>query len=246
MLEHKLVLNQLHSEERGNESSKKEILTRINQWEKNMIERIHCKAEMARERLDQLTGNDEKEISKQAQELTKKIYEKNETEVRLEDDIEQLKQSIVHVKQALNKLARQSDVELYIEPSHMIDWNHLICVREKPVKTISSLISKTTIDKDSRDTKSSTTSNQRRKSTSYSNSESSSSSISTDDENDAQEMVSNETEFDIIIFSFPFRILAIILICSSANYQTRTLAAVYKQSQCLCQQKNKYHLHQHR
>jgi hypothetical protein len=186
LLKHNDILKQLLDKEEKKESSKKDILLRINQWENYMIERIRYKAELARERLVQLIDNDEKTIIKNAKELTKEINKKHKTENLLEEDIEQLKQSIIHVKQAVDRLTRQSDVELYIEPSYMIDWNHLIYVREKSVKVISSLGNKQTTDEHSTD------SNQQRASASDYNSESSSSSISSDEESDSQEIVNDE------------------------------------------------------
>jgi len=211
LFEHNRILQQLLKQEEKNESSKKDILSQINQWEKYMIERIHYKAELARERLDQLIGKDEKVIIKNAQELTKKINKRNRTEDLLEEDIEQLKQSVIHVKEAFHKLIRQSDVELYIEPSYMIDWNHLIYIREKSVKVVSSLRNKQTTDK------SSTDSNQQRKSTSSDNSESSSSSVSSDDESDSQEAVSETIEvlYHYFLFSTEFKLQPIFLHAST-------------------------------
>jgi hypothetical protein len=192
LLKHNDILKQLLDKEEEKESSKKDILSRINQWEKYMIERIRYKAELARERLDQLIDNDEKAIIKNAKELTKEIKKKDKTGDLLEEDIEQLKQSIIDIKQAIDELTQQSDVELYIEPSYMIDWNHLIYVREKSVRVISSLVNKQTTDEHSKDVKSGTNSNQQRTSASYYNSESSSSSTSSDDESDSQEIVNDE------------------------------------------------------
>jgi len=186
LLKHNDILKQLLDKEEEKESSKKDILSRINQWEKYMIERIRYKAELARERLDQLIDNDEKAIIKNAKELIKEIKKKDKTGDLLEEDIEQLKQSITDVKKTIDELTQQSDVELYIEPSYMIDWNHLIYVREKSVKVISSLGNKQTTDEHSTD------SNQQQASASDYNSESSSSSISSDEESDSQEIVNDE------------------------------------------------------
>ena len=48
-LEHNHLLQQLRTKDENNEYSRKNILYQIDQWEKYMIERIHSKAEQARE-----------------------------------------------------------------------------------------------------------------------------------------------------------------------------------------------------
>ena len=102
-------------------------------------------------KLTELIGNGEKVLITNAEELIKEIHEKDTIEDRLEQDVEKLKQSIIHIKEIFDKLTGQADVELYIEPSYMIDWDHLIYVRKQSVKPVSSLANKKIIGKDSKD-----------------------------------------------------------------------------------------------
>ena len=179
--EHNLSLRQLLMIQGQLEISKNDILSRINRWEQDMFERIRCKAEQARERLIQLTETDEKLLIKTAEELVEKLQKNDEKKDCSEDDITQLQQSLSHLKTAYNKLNEQRDVDLYIEPSHMIDWNHLIYVREKPP----TMIKKST---------------EQRKSVSQYDFDSSS--TSSDDEKDSHETVSDAKEFYVILFFF--------------------------------------------
>lgn len=179
---HDRFLEQLLAKEEENQSSKNDILSQINQWEKYMIERIRYKVELARDRLDELTKNDDKVLIQDAQELTKKINKRDTTENFLEQDIERLKQSVINVKQALSKTTALLDIELYIEPSHMIDWNHLIYLRKKPVKIVIPLENNSCSE--------------------------SSSSDSSEDEDEVQETVTNATDilYYYILFSLELQL----------------------------------------
>lgn len=188
-IEHSRNLQQLLDRELMNRSSKKVILAQINQWERNMIERIRHKAESARDRLEQLTDNGQTPIIQNAQELINKINTRNDVKDPFEEDIEQLKQSIIDVKQIFNKLIQRSNIELYIEPSHMIDWNHLIYLREKSTNITNPLPNKQSINSVTKFVKDSIDSRQQQKAISKHNSESSSSSSSSDNEDNSHETV---------------------------------------------------------
>lgn len=180
----------------------KMFFSRINEWENVMIEKIRYKAKLAREQLDHLTIKNDEIKTKDVQELIKELQVKDNNNALLENDLKRLKQSIDCVKQALDKLTNQPGIELYIEPDHMIDWNHLIYIREKSVKVVFASVNKQTTNKERNDTKNRIPLNQQRISTSFLDFELPSSSGSSDDENESKEMVNNKIKVSYHYFHF--------------------------------------------
>ena len=172
----KTLLNELLDKVDRKECSKKDILSQIDHWESKIIERIHYKAELARQQLDCLIMKNNQTIIKDARALRKEMREKKKKNDFVENDIQRLKEDIVRVQSELKKLS-STNVELYTEPDHMIDWNHLIFVREKSNEMVSALVNERTTN-DGR--KGRIALNQHRKSS------------SSDNENDSKESVNSK------------------------------------------------------
>ena len=161
---HTALLKKFLDKMEKNQSTRKDILSRIDQWEKKIIERIRYKAELARQRLDCLAVKSDQEIIKDAQALREDMRkEKNDF---IEKDIQRLTQSMVRMRSELDRLTSSGGVELYTEPHHMIDWNHLIVVREKSNKMVSAVVDEQTENDDTDDQ--SSPNEQRRSSPSFS------------------------------------------------------------------------------
>ncbi len=146
MTEHNDIIQQIQEKEPQNESSKTNLLDRIDQWENTMIKKVHERAEQIRQRFTELINNENKLVVDNMQALTDEIRRRHEKQDFLEHDIERIRGSINQIQIAINKSIQLSDIELYVEPENIIDWERLIYVKEKLPTTSSSAINKQSTD----------------------------------------------------------------------------------------------------
>jgi hypothetical protein len=135
MTEHNLIVQQVHEKEQQNESSKKDILCRIDQWEKYMIEKVREKAEQVRQRLIHLMSKEDKLAVNNFQDVKDELRNRYETEDFFEHDLERIKQNIDKIKQETDKSIQRSKIKLHVEETFTLIWNDLIYVKQECVKT---------------------------------------------------------------------------------------------------------------
>jgi hypothetical protein len=150
MTELNVILQQNQEKEQKNESLKKEFFCRIDEWENNMKEKVHEKAQQIRQRLDEVIDNKNKKDIGNIQSMMDEILKRYQKEDFLEHDIERIKRNINQAQQDIEKSTQQSDVQLYIEPKIKIDLTNLIYIEEKFNTASSSVTNKQSINKDSK------------------------------------------------------------------------------------------------
>jgi hypothetical protein len=147
------ILQQIQDKKPQNESPKTDLFDRVDQWENNMIEKVHERGEQIRQQLTQLINNENKLVSNNIQALTDEIRKRHEKEDFLEHDIERIKRNINQVQLDINKSTAPSSIKLYVQPDPQISLEDLIYVGDKPLRTSSSVINKQSTDKNSKSTK---------------------------------------------------------------------------------------------
>lgn len=133
VIDHDHLWKELGDMQRKSENSKKEIREQIDKWELEMIGRIRVKADQARDKLGQLTDIEANTVIEKAQALTKEMTIRDAEIDLLKDDLELLKESTDAMKNVKKQFIKLGNIELYTEPHHMIDWNHLIYVRKQSI-----------------------------------------------------------------------------------------------------------------
>ena len=131
--DHDLRWKELCDMQRKSENSKKDIREQIDKWELEMIGRIRVKADQARDKLAQLTDIEANTVIDKAQGLTREMNTRDVELDVLKDNLEQLKESTDAMKKVKEQFIKLGNIELYTEPHHMIDWNHLIYVRKQSI-----------------------------------------------------------------------------------------------------------------
>jgi len=159
MTELNVILQQTQDKEQQNQSLKKEFFCRIEEWENNMIEKVHEKGQQIRQRLGELIDNKNKMDIGNIQPMMDEIRKRYEKEDFFESDIERIKQNINQVQQDIEKSTQQSDVELYIEPKIKIDLTNLIYIEEKFNTASSSVTNMQSINKNRKGTENTMNSN---------------------------------------------------------------------------------------
>jgi predicted nucleic acid-binding Zn-ribbon protein len=152
MTEYNDILQQIQDKQPQNESLKKDLFDRVDQWENSMIEKVHETGEQIRQQLTELINNENILVSNNIQALTDEIRKRHEKEDFLEDDIERIRTSINQVQLEIDKRTEPSNIKLYVEPDPQISLEHLIYVEDKPLRTSFSVINKQSTDKNSNDT----------------------------------------------------------------------------------------------
>ena len=136
--DHSRLLQEVNSIYQKVKNSRDEIRKQIDQWEVDMIGRVHVKAEHARGKLAQLIDTNESgAVVEKAQDLDMAIEMQGKEADLPDSDFERLKESTEAIKKVKEKFTALRNVELYTEPRHMIDWNHLIYFRKQLTTGIS-------------------------------------------------------------------------------------------------------------
>lgn len=108
------------------------ILLRIDEWQRNMIEKVHQVAEQARQQVKQPSPKRAELASKLAK-FSERLVHLRETEDLVEDDLRQLSETVDELKQDFKLLTEPLSMELHLEQSDKIAWDRLISVTTKPM-----------------------------------------------------------------------------------------------------------------
>lgn len=126
-----LTVDRNQLQERIEKSSQKHesvdrILTRIDQWQESIIEKVKKAAEMARQQVMKIANSKREEIKTRFETLSRELKDLLDTEDVLEHDLERLKQCIRQIQEDLERTAQSPAIQLNTTKSDQIAWENII------------------------------------------------------------------------------------------------------------------------
>ncbi|CAM4777608.1 unnamed protein product [Rotaria magnacalcarata] len=112
-------------------SLKTALLNQIDQWQNEIIQKVHQTADNIRQQVTQVLNSQREETKKKFQELVDELQKRREEDDFVEDDLVRLKNRAHQLQQELEQLQQHSDLGLHIEKSDGVDWAHLIYIESK-------------------------------------------------------------------------------------------------------------------
>ncbi|CAM4968276.1 unnamed protein product [Rotaria socialis] len=112
-------------------SLKTVLLNQIDQWQNEIIQKVHRTADNIRQQVTQVLNNQREETKKKFQELVDELQKRKEEDDFVEDDLVRLKNRAHQIQQELEELQQHSALGLHIEQSDCVDWAHLIYIESK-------------------------------------------------------------------------------------------------------------------
>ncbi|CAF0842756.1 unnamed protein product [Rotaria sordida] len=117
----------------SNKQPSKHFLAQIDEWQPTTIAKVEQAAELARRQVFKITNSKWEEITRQFQTLSQELKELQDKKGVVEQDLIRLKQEIHQLNEDLKQVAQSSTIELNMEQSDKIVWQHMIYVEEKSV-----------------------------------------------------------------------------------------------------------------
>ncbi|CAF0864294.1 unnamed protein product [Rotaria sordida] len=121
------------NEAASNKQPSEHLLAQIDEWQRTTIEKVKQAAELARQQVFKIANSKREEITRQFQTLSQELKELRDTKGVVEQDLIRLKQEIHQLNEDLKQVAQSSTIELSMEQSDKIVWQHMIYVEEKSV-----------------------------------------------------------------------------------------------------------------
>jgi translation initiation factor 2 beta subunit (eIF-2beta)/eIF-5 len=128
--------NELHekiNKARSDKQSGSSLLSRIDKWQQDTIEKVKLAAEQARQQALKIINSKREEIMRQFQTLSQELKQLKETKGVVEQDLTRLKQQVGQINKNLEQLSRPPAVELNVSRSDQIVWNRMIYIEENSV-----------------------------------------------------------------------------------------------------------------
>ncbi|CAF2713115.1 unnamed protein product [Rotaria sp. Silwood2] len=107
------------------------LLTQIDQWQNLTIQKVNQTADNIRQEVTQMLNQQREESKVKVQVVVDELRKRKEEDDFVEDDLVRLKNHIDRLQQELEELQKNSFIELHIEQSEHIDWNHLAYLKYK-------------------------------------------------------------------------------------------------------------------
>ena len=122
-------IKEIGSQKRSNGS----LLSRIDAWQEETIQKVKQAAQDARQQVSKIMNPEQEKITTQLQTLSQEMKQLGETGDVLEQDLSELKQKIGRLHKDLEKLPQLPTVELNTNQSEQITWHRMIYVEDKSV-----------------------------------------------------------------------------------------------------------------
>lgn len=107
------------------------LLTKIDEWEKMMTEKIKVLADHTRQQVAEILNSKRMKLDNDFKQFSQELFELKQTENFLEHDLSRFKYMIHQFNQELKQLTKPRTILLHTESSDRLVWSRLIYAEEK-------------------------------------------------------------------------------------------------------------------
>ncbi|CAF1257830.1 unnamed protein product [Rotaria sordida] len=104
------------------------LLSQIDEWQNQIMEKVHQSADEARNQVKELLLNKIKDVEQELEEITKQLQKLQETKNYVEKNIKLIEENFGLLREKFSRITEPPSIKLDVERTKQIDWSSLICV----------------------------------------------------------------------------------------------------------------------